>query len=655
MVAAPSSRPEKAVAAPSSRAEKAVAASARLPGAVIGDGRLLASISPAAECYCAVWPRIDSVNQLASFRLAARVDGALSWLDESDQQSQRYAGPGLVVRTELAGAAVEDVYASRASALLRRVAVEDADSIVVYLHPHPGGHCQGNTAYWDSAAQALVCGRDETWLALGAAEDVMAVQVGRADRSTAVSERLRAADSTLTGELVDHGDVDTALEIAGGHATVVLAFGTSPSAALSAYADARAEGYAGAAAARRTEGSDRRASLGIPADADPDLAGALGQSLDVLAALTCAETGSVIAAPEFDWAYEESGGYGYVWGRDVAWCVAGLLAAGRRDDARRALLALLPAQQPEGLWLQRHTVTGGLAPSWGLHQIDETGAGLWAFGRYVEVTGDVDFVAAVGDATRRAADFLVGFCDPRTGLPLPSVDLWEERVGQHAYSVASVVAGLRAAADLLPHEAGAARWRAAAEAYAEATVRQLWSPRLGRFVRSVNVAVDSASSPETVARSVPGWPYDDPLPAYPNRRATGLLPEDTVIDVSLLGLAVPFGLVDPKDPRMVATAEAIERQLTCGEVGGIRRYAGDGYAGGNPWILTTLWLAQYHLAAGAPERAEPLVRWAVNHRTQTGLLPEQVDWRTGSTAWVVPLTWSHAMLLLALCQSGRTP
>jgi glucoamylase len=643
------------VAAPTGRRDPATPTSARLPGAVIGDGRLLASLSPAGECYCAVWPRIDSVNQLASFRLAARVGGTLSWLDDKRRVSQRYAGPGLVVRTESAGAVVEDVCASTASALLRRVRADNTDSILVYLHPRPAGRRRGGTAYWDSAAQALVCGRDETWLALGAVGEVRAFQVGRADQASAVWRRLGDLESTLTGETVDHGDVDGAIEIAGPTATVVLAFGCSPHAALSACADARAEGYAGAAAARRTEAALRRAALRLPGDADPELAAALGQSIDVMTAVTCAETGSVIAAPEFDWDYDESGGYGYVWGRDVAWCAAGLLAAGRSDDARRALLALLPAQQPEGIWLQRHTVTGGLAPSWGLHQIDETGAILWAFGQYADATGDEDFVAAVSEATRRAADFLVGFCDPRTGLPLPSVDLWEERVGQHAYSVASVVGGLRAAADLLPDAAGATGWRAAAEAYAAAAVTHLWSSRLGRFVRSVNVAVDSASSPETVAGSVPGWSYEDPLPAYPNRKATGLLAEDPVIDVSLLGLAVPFGLIDPKDPRMVATAEAIERQLTSGEVGGVRRYAGDGYAGGNPWILTTLWLAQYHLAAGAPERAEPLVRWALDHRTETGLLPEQVDWRTGSTAWVVPLMWSHAMLLLALCPTGRTP
>ena len=49
-------------------------------------------------------------------------------------------------------------------------------------------------------------------------------------------------------------------------------------------------------------------------------------------------------------------------------------------------------------------------------------------------------------ATRRAADFLLRFLDPESGLPKASVDLWEQQDGQHAYTAASVVGGLKAAA-----------------------------------------------------------------------------------------------------------------------------------------------------------------------------------------------------------------
>ena len=46
---------------------------------------------------------------------------------------------------------------------------------------------------------------------------------------------------------------------------------------------------------------------------------------------------------------------------------------------RRALRWLPRAQEPEGLWLQRHWTDGSLAPSWCKHQLDETGAVLFAY------------------------------------------------------------------------------------------------------------------------------------------------------------------------------------------------------------------------------------------------------------------------------------
>jgi GH15 family glucan-1,4-alpha-glucosidase len=40
---------------------------------------------------------------------------------------------------------------------------------------------------------------------------------------------------------------------------------------------------------------------------------------------------------------------------------------------------------------------------------------------------------------------MVKYRDAKTGLPLPSYDLWEERWGIHAFTVATVYGGLKAA------------------------------------------------------------------------------------------------------------------------------------------------------------------------------------------------------------------
>ena len=39
--------------------------------------------------------------------------------------------------------------------------------------------------------------------------------------------------------------------------------------------------------------------------------------------------------------------------------------------------------------------------------------------------------------------------------------------------------------------------------------------------------------------------------------------------------------------------------------------------------------------------------WVLAHTPREGQLPEQIDPRTGEPSWVMPLTWSHAMFVLA--------
>lgn len=84
------------------------------------------------------------------------------------------------------------------------------------------------------------------------------------------------------------------------------------------------------------------------------------------------------------------------------------------------------------------------------------------------------------------------------------------------------------------------------------------------------------------------------------------------------------------------------------EVGGIGRYSGDTYYGGNPWILSTLWLALYYEKLKDIERMEELIAWVIEHATELGLLSEQVNKSNGSPISAVPLAWSHAFLILAV-------
>jgi glucoamylase len=138
--------------------------------------------------------------------------------------------------------------------------------------------------------------------------------------------------------------------------------------------------------------------------------------------------------------------------------------------------------------------------------------------------------------------------------------------------------------------------------------------------------------------------FDRPL-RYPTRAVRSVDREDARVDSSLLGLSWPFRAVDPGSPRMRATVEAVARELGL-EDGGVLRHEDDDYAGGNPWLISSLWLGLADRQAGQEAGLRDALAYALARQTPLGLLPEQVT-RDGDPAWVVPLGWSHAMLILA--------
>ncbi|MNH34375.1 hypothetical protein D3C79_949670 [compost metagenome] len=93
-------------------------------------------------------------------------------------------------------------------------------------------------------------------------------------------------------------------------------------------------------------------------------------------------------------------------------------------------------------------------------------------------------------------------------------------------------------------------------------------------------------------------------------------------------------------------------------VGGIARYTNDYYfqqtgeidkVPGNPWIICTLWSANYEIdsAQTLEELEQPrlTLKWVADKALQSGLLPEQLNPYDGSPLSVAPLTWSHATVV----------
>ncbi len=80
----------------------------------------------------------------------------------------------------------------------------------------------------------------------------------------------------------------------------------------------------------------------------------------------------------------------------------------------------------------------------------------------------------------------------------------------------------------------------------------------------------------------------------------------------------------------------------------VGRYPEDRYFGGNPWILTTLALAEYYYANFDLARGDQILKRIRFHSRPDGGLSEQFDRNTGFMCSAEELTWSHAAFITAI-------
>mgnify|MGYP005843180431 CR=1 FL=1 len=355
--------------------------------------------------------------------------------------------------------------------------------------------------------------------------------------------------------------------------------------------------------------------------------------------------GAIIASADSDIMQTNRDHYCYLWPRDGALVVCALIRAGYGELAKNFFAFCANALTEKGYLLHKYNPDGTLGSSW--HpwldrskkilpiQEDETALVLYTFEKYYERHKDLEMAAEYfRTLIGPAAEFLSSYFDAGLGLPMESYDLWEERRGVFAFTAAAVLAGLRSAArfaELFSEKESAVRYLERANQIKKGIGAHLYDPVLGRFVR--------------------GLVQD----------AEGNYSRDTVLESSILGLFL-FGVLPADDPRLAETVEKIEAGLWVKTpVGGLARYAGDYYfrcssdpakVPGNPWIICTLWLAQWYTArATSPAGLVPakaLLHWAAAHALPTGVLPEQLHPESGEPLSVAPLAWSHAAFVMAV-------
>ncbi len=336
------------------------------------------------------------------------------------------------------------------------------------------------------------------------------------------------------------------------------------------------------------------------------------RSLLTLRTLVSADFGGVVAAPTLEPDYR------YVWSRDGTYVAFALDRCGYHSDAEAFYRWCKEAQEPDGGWNQRYHIEKTPAPSWG-EQEDQCATILWGIGQHYRLTKDQNFLKSIWPTVEKGSEHLLRRRDPETGLVGPSLDLWEEKQGLHTYTNAAAWGALRASAEVasvLGHDLEAASWNRESGKLQGAVLKNLWIEGKNRFLKSVG-------------------------------------PVDEDIDTAILGLSYPFCLVEADDPRMLTTARQIENAFHYTSEG-IGRYPADVYNGGNPWFITTLWMALYHCQLGNYAKAKTLIDWSAGHVDELQLFAEQVNKENGEPISASPLAWSHAMFILSLLDYRET-
>ena len=606
---------------------------------VFGNGRLLVQLDGKGRIRDFFWPEVGIRNHVGGHyhHLGIWVDGRFSWTEWDEWTvSQDYLPGTMIGITSFQSGAlglvldaqdevVEDAFVRTLT--LTNLRAEPRRIEVFFSQDFRIAESEiGDTAMYLPALDAMVHFKWNYYFACSARSAGNGLQqktVGLRGINGLQGTWRDAEDGQLQQKPIEQGAVDSTFSIV-----------VNCPASGSAKAEYRIDCYSSLPLGVLPRGSDspRTAEIktiegleGLPAEirsqADRSLA-ILRTQID--------NRGGILAANDSDIMRSNRATYSYVWPRDGALVAAILDRVGEHDLARRYhefSASLLTSRLP--FFLQKYNADGTLGATW--HpwtfdgapvipfQIDETALTVWSIWRHAKATEDIGWLKGKWTGLiKPMSDFLAA--GPSAGY-----DLWEERRGIHTFSEATIVAALGSASEM-----AAAIGDDTASSYS-AAAEQLKAQLL-----------ETATDYLQTGSLTRGW----------TSASSSSLKPDLNLDASLL-LVGRFAGIPADHAVMRTTAERIERELWVhSPIGGIARYAGDYYARvsekypGNPWVITTMWLAQEKIraAVSADDLGRPLelLQWAVDRAETTGVMGEQYHPETGEVLTVSPLTWSHA-------------
>lgn len=354
-------------------------------------------------------------------------------------------------------------------------------------------------------------------------------------------------------------------------------------------------------------------------------------------------TGAIIASGDSDMLQNGRDTYAYVWGRDASIISQAFDKAGFFEVSRKFYEFANDVISEDGYFFHKYRSDKSLGSSW--HpwiskgrvslpiQEDETALVIISLWEHFQKTHDLEFIEKIYNSLiKKAANFMVGFRDEKTKLPFPTYDLWEMENGVSTFTASCVYRALVCASDfaqILGKDRDSGEYKRVSDELKESILKHLYNEKSGYFYKQINLDKDKNII------------YDE------------------TIDISAFYGIFIFGVLDVNDPKLKRAKEVLMERIYCNTAHpGVARFEQDAYyrtaldTPGNPWIITTLWLAQYIIKSSQDEDSLQLatkwLHWAIDHAHPSGSMPEQINPHTGAAVSATPLIWSHAEFVLTV-------
>lgn len=631
----------------------------------VGNGSLLVAIDAKYRIADLYFPHVGMENHAGTpFRFGVWADGSFSWVeDEAWQRSIGYLRDTIVSDVQLSNDELGlrlrcyDAVDADRNIYVRKIVArnlrEQVREVKLFFHHDLDlyGNAAGDTAFYDPDARAVIHYKMRRYVLVSGgvhnAHGIGEYACGRSGIASSEGTWRDAEDGVLSMNAIQQGAVDSTIAIRMeiepfGNATAFYWVCTGQSYPtvrdLDRYVAAETPAHIIARTASywytwvHKNGEDL-------SDLPEEILELYQRSLLVVRT-QCDDEGGILAANDSDIEWAHNDHYSYVWPRDGAFVSDAMDRAGFPQVGRRFLQWAYDTISNDGYFLHKYNPDGSVASSWnpwvrnGKKQLpiqeDETALTLWLLARHYERTRDLEFLRVVYERLAvQPAEFMAGYRNSETGLPLPSFDVWEERQGVFTFTCAAVCAAMQAAAelaDLFNEPERRARYQQVAAEIRAGMMRHLWLESEQRFARGLVLRDDA-------------------------------LVLDNTIDASTFA-TFHLGVFAADSTMVEQTMAAVrERLWVATEGGGLARYEKDSYQkqfdgneiSGNPWIICTLWLAEYAIARATSvaelQSALDLLRWARAKARPSLVLPEQVDPFSGVPLGVAPFTWSHAQVV----------